>query len=295
MRSEVEAAHANMEVFRSDWEEAVTVLTEAVDNIVTVHDFLAVSESHILEDLRASCIALRERDVERLTELSQSVEARTVRISEVVQAEMERYEPGLYTETVMEAVTRLRTSHVPAFVDEVNLAIEALLHPAETAEKKELIESSRQVCDGVRHVRRAVLMRLVEDHDEDKQSVSSSSSGDNSDNDFSAETMRQLPEAERTKILEKVEEIKSEQSKFEQEVGKWEDSDNQLIVLAKLMLRILLEMTDFTQGVEGPVTTSSDMIRAAQRISSVGTQLDKLARRVAEHCVQSRREFPRYS
>ena len=295
MRSEVEAAHTNMEVFRSDWEEAVTVLTEAVDNIVTVHDFLAVSESHILEDLRASCIALRERDVERLTELSQSVEARTVRISEVVQAEMERYEPGLYTETVMEAVTRLHTSHVPAFVDEVNLAIEALLHPAETAEKKELIESSRQVCDGVRHVRRAVLMRLVEDHDEDKQSVSSSSSGDNSDNDFSAETMRQLPEAERTKILEKVEEIKSEQSKFEQEVGKWEDSDNQLIVLAKLMLRILLEMTDFTQGVEGPVTTSSDMIRAAQRISSVGTQLDKLARRVAEHCVQSRREFPRYS
>ena len=295
MRSEVEAAHTNMEVFRSDWEEAVTVLTEAVDNIVTVHDFLAVSESHILEDLRASCIALRERDVERLTELSQSVEARTVRISEVVQAEMERYEPGLYTETVMEAVTRLHTSHVPAFVDEVNLAIEALLHPAETAEKKELIESSRQVCDGVRHVRRAVLMRLVEDHDEDKQSVSSSSSGDNSDNDFSAETMRQLPEAERTKILEKVEEIKSEQSKFEQEVGKWEDSDNQLIVLAKLMLRILLEMTDFTQGVEGPVTTSSDMIRAAQRISSVGTQLDKLARTVAEHCVQSRREFPRYS
>ena len=295
MRSEVEVAHTNMEVFRSDWEEAVTVLTEAVDNIVTVHDFLAVSESHILEDLRASCIALRERDVERLTELSQSVEARTVRISEVVQAEMERYEPGLYTETVMEAVTRLRTSHVPGFVDEVNLAIEALLHPAEMAEKKELIESSRQVCDGVRHVRRSVLMRLVEDHDEDKQSVSSSSSGENSDNDFSAETMRQLPEAERTKILEKVEEIKSEQSKFELEVGKWEDSDNQLIVLAKLMLRILLEMTDFTQGVEGPVTTSSDMIRAAQRISSVGTQLDKLARTVAEHCVQSRREFPRYS
>ena len=149
VRSEVEAAHTNMEVFRSDWEEAVTVLTEAVDNIVTVHDFLAVSESHILEDLRASCIALRERDVERLTELSQSVEARTVRISEVVQAEMERYEPGLYTETVMEAVTRLHTSHVPAFVDEVNLAIEALLHPAEMAEKKELIESSRQVCDSV--------------------------------------------------------------------------------------------------------------------------------------------------
>ena len=38
----------------------------------------------------------------------------------------------------------------------------------------------------------------------------------------------------------------------------------------------------------GPLTTSLEMIRAAQMISQAGSQLDKLARAVAEQCGEER-------
>ena len=39
-------AGERVEAVRGSWHEAVRVLTEAVDNIVTIDDFLTVSESH---------------------------------------------------------------------------------------------------------------------------------------------------------------------------------------------------------------------------------------------------------
>ena len=116
LRADSQAAHTNMARFREDWEEAVRVLTETVDNVVTIQDFLAVSEKHILEDMRAACLAVRERDGRSLAATATSVEARTLRISEVIQAEMEKFEAGLYTEAVLQAVRQLQSRHVPQFV-----------------------------------------------------------------------------------------------------------------------------------------------------------------------------------
>ena len=39
---------------------------------------------------------------------------------------------------------------------------------------------------------------------------------------------------------------------------------------------------------EGPITSSLDMITAAQRISEAGTKLDRVAREVMEECEQWR-------
>ena len=36
-------AQENMDVFKEAWEKEVRLLTEAVDDITTIHDFLAVS------------------------------------------------------------------------------------------------------------------------------------------------------------------------------------------------------------------------------------------------------------
>ena len=73
-----------MDVFGSAWEDQVRILTDAVDDIVTLDDFLAVSENHIL-----------------------------------VTAEMDNYEPGYYTEKVMEAVKVLRNKFIPMFNSQV--------------------------------------------------------------------------------------------------------------------------------------------------------------------------------
>ena len=58
-RNDSAVAQENMEAFRRKWENEVQNLTDSVDEIVTIHDFLAVSEAHILEDVTQCVGALQ--------------------------------------------------------------------------------------------------------------------------------------------------------------------------------------------------------------------------------------------
>ena len=49
------------------------------------------------------------------------------------------------------------------------------------------------------------------------------------------------------RLLIQVEEFKVERRKFDYEVAKWDDSANDIVVLAKQMCMIMMEMTDFTR------------------------------------------------
>lgn len=59
--------------------------------------------------------------------------------------------------------------------------------------------------------------------------------------------MRKLPEEEKEKIQEQVELFRIEKAKLDQEVDKWDDSGNDIIILARQMCMIMMEMTDFTR------------------------------------------------
>ena len=107
--------------------------------------------------------------------------------------------------------------------------------------------------------------------------------------------MKKLPEEDRAKIEQQVEVFRIEKRAFDNEVSnivivivlyiinlynkvsKWDDKGNDIIVLAKHMCMIMMEMTDFTRG-RGPLKTTMDVINAAKRISENGTKLDKLTR-----------------
>ena len=56
-----------------------------------------------------------------------------------------------------------------------------------------------------------------------------------------------LSQEEKAKIAEQVEIFHQEKSKLDAEVAKWDDSGNDIIVLAKQMCMIMMEMTDFTR------------------------------------------------
>lgn len=56
-----------------------------------------------------------------------------------------------------------------------------------------------------------------------------------------------MPEEDKQKILQQVEFFRSEKLKFDREVAKWDDTGNDIIVLAKHMCMIMMEMTDFTR------------------------------------------------
>lgn len=97
---------------------------------------------------------------------------------------------------------------------------------------------------------------------------------------------RMVSEEEKAKIAAQVETFRTEKYRFDREVAKWDDKGNDIIVIAKQMCMIMMEMTDFTRG-KGPLKTTMDVINAAKKISEHGTRLDKLARSIADQCPES--------
>ncbi|XP_015437961.1 PREDICTED: catenin alpha isoform X1 [Dufourea novaeangliae] len=306
-RNRSKVALDNMEVFRQAWENQVRVLTEAVDDITTIDDFLAVSENHILEDVNKCVLALQEGDADTLDRTAGAIRGRSARVCNVVQAEMDNYEPCIYTKRVLEAVKVLREQVMPKFAQRVEVAVDALgSNPAKDVDENDFIDASRLVYDGVREIRRAVLMnRADEDLDPEDveldehytletRSKSSAQTGEHGVDEYpeisgittAREAMRKMPEEDKQKILQQVEFFKSEKLKFDKEVAKWDDAGNDIIVLAKHMCMIMMEMTDFTRG-RGPLKTTMDVINAAKKISEAGTKLDKLTRQIADQCPES--------
>ncbi|XP_075222300.1 catenin alpha [Lycorma delicatula] len=306
-RPRSKVAQENMDVFRDAWENQVRVLTEAVDDITTIDDFLAVSENHIVEDVNKCILALQDGDGDTLDRTAGAIRGRSARVANVVTAEMDNYEPGIYTERVLEAIKVLRDQVMPNFAQRVEVAVDALSsNPPKDVDENEFIDASRLVYDGVREIRRAVLMNRTDDEldpedvelDEhytvETRSRSSAHTAEHGVDEYpdisgittAREAMRKMTEEDKQKIAQQVEFFRSEKLKFDREVAKWDDTGNDIIVLAKHMCVIMMEMTDFTRG-KGPLKTTMDVINAAKKISEAGTKLDKLTRQIADQCPES--------
>lgn len=61
-----------------------------------------------MEDVNKCVIALQEKDVDGLDRTAGAIRGRAARVVHVVTSEMDNYEPGVYTEKVLEA-TKLLT------------------------------------------------------------------------------------------------------------------------------------------------------------------------------------------
>ncbi|KAK3558624.1 hypothetical protein QTP86_022055 [Hemibagrus guttatus] len=290
-------AQDNMDLFKEQWEKQVRVLTDAVDDITSIDDFLSVSENHILEDVNKCVIALQERDVDGLDRTAGAIRGRAARVVHVVTSEMDNYEPGVYTEKVLEATKLLTDTVMPRFTEQVEAAVEALSANSQPVDENEFIDASRLVYDGVRDIRKAVLMiRTPEELDdsdfetEDFDSRSRTSVQTEDDQLIAGQSARaimaQLPQEQKAKIAEQVASFQEEKSKLDAEVSKWDDSGNDIIVLAKQMCMIMMEMTDFTRG-KGPLKNTSDVISAAKKIAEAGSRMDKLGRTIADQCPDS--------
>eukprot|EP00096_Caligus_rogercresseyi_P008840 TRINITY_DN2865_c0_g1_i1.p1 TRINITY_DN2865_c0_g1~~TRINITY_DN2865_c0_g1_i1.p1 ORF type:complete len:833 (-),score=227.33 TRINITY_DN2865_c0_g1_i1:839-3337(-) len=283
-RPKSKVAQENLQAFKEAWEEHVRILTDAVDDITTVDDFLAVSENHILEDVNNCVAALQSGDVGGLDRMATSIQGRSSRICNVVSAEMDNYEPGIYTERVNEAIRILRGEVMPNFAHKVEAAVDSLASPThEKVDENEFIDASRLVYDGVREIRKAVLLNRSTEDDIDSDTeweilderASTQTRPDSTTTEIdeypeitgitnAREAMKKLPEEDRAKIAQQVETFKLEKSKFDQEVSKWDDKGNDIIVLAKHMCMIMMEMTDFTRG-RGPLQTTMAVINAAKK------------------------------
>lgn len=109
-RPQSRPAQENMDAFKESWEERVRVLTMAVDSIITLDDFLAVSEAHILEDVKLCIEAVVHKDADNLNLGAGAIRGRSLRVCQVVEADMDLRPADQYTEKVRQAVRMFRDS-----------------------------------------------------------------------------------------------------------------------------------------------------------------------------------------
>ncbi|EHB07401.1 Catenin alpha-2 [Heterocephalus glaber] len=158
-------AQENMDLLKEHWGKQVHVLTDAVDDITSIYDFLAVSENHILESVNKCVIALQEKDVDGLDCTAGAIRGQTAWVIHVATSEMDNYELEVYTGKVLEATKLFSNTVIPHFTKQVEAALEALSsHPAQPMVENEFIDASCLVCNGIWDIRKAVLM--IRTHEE---------------------------------------------------------------------------------------------------------------------------------
>mgnify|MGYP003327059751 CR=1 FL=1 len=298
-RPDSKVAQDNMFVFRDSWIKQVNILTDAVDEITTIGDFLAVSEQHILEDITACVTALQASNADELDQYAGKITGRVKRVCAVVEAEMDNYEPDMNTEHCKELAISLREKIMPIFSERVEHIWELLdsgqIKEVDDILTNEFVEASRMVYDGINDIRRAVIqIRKNDDQDVDDddmddengsqvQSHSTMSVGNKTLNSSMNQQriMRNLPAEDKELINKEIDDFKKEKTAFVKNVECYEDHSYEIIVLAKKMCLIMMQMTDFTRGT-GPLKTTNDVIQAAQIIAQHGRELNDLAQKIAQ-------------
>ncbi|XP_065919372.1 catenin alpha-like [Dysidea avara] len=314
------AAHNNLLMFRDVWQEMASLLTDAVDNATVMHDFLAVSELHIQEDMKGCLEAVRARDHQMLDQQANLVRGRCMRMLHAVQCGMaERTDQcsGDQLECVNQVVVDVRNKALSSFSMTTDKVYNRLMRSHDpTEEDMATVEAAvLNMRDSIYDLRRTVaknvppeeiegdeeLEELLKpprpasplDYDENFSPSTSSlftrtlkpSISNPGTHDGAQERMAQLPAEQLAQLAKESADLSMEQSLLENEMNKWEDSSyqNDAIVIAKEMCLMMMDMSDFTRG-QGPLKSTMDVIWAAQEIARAGNQLDEMTREIALQC-----------
>uniref|UniRef100_A0A8B9KPH8 Catenin alpha-1 n=2 Tax=Astyanax mexicanus TaxID=7994 RepID=A0A8B9KPH8_ASTMX len=230
------------------------------------------SENHILEDVNKCVIALQEKDVDGLDRTAGAIRGRAARVVHVVTSEMDNYEPGVYTEKVLEATKLLTETVMPRFTEQVEAAVEALsANPTLPVDENEFIDASRLVYDGVRDIRKAVLMiRTPEELD---------------DSDFETEN---FDAHSRTSVQTEDDQLIAGQSARLHQRG---CDPVAMFRKVKLFHSADISLPKWKSSPpyrgKGPLKNTSDVISAAKKIAEAGSRMDKLGRTIADQCPDS--------
>lgn len=285
----------NMEIFRTEWSNQVKLLNLAVDDITSINDFLAVSESQILEDINKCIIALNNLNAIEFKYSSDQVKDRTYRVCDMVQSEINNYEQCNFTNKITDSVKILRNKILVNFARSADYASEALeTKPIRDPNENEFIDASRLIYDNVRELRNALLEIPQENptdnlYDLEESEIENIPKHDldlDKEEDDEEILDKNLSQEQQKQISEQLNSFRKEKSNFVREVLKWDDKSNDIVVLSKQMCVLMMDMTNFTRG-KGPFKSIPDIINAAKKISELGARLEKLCRDLADECPES--------
>lgn len=280
----------NMAFFRKEWLNQVSILGLSIDDIISLNDFMALSESQILQDLNRCIVAMNNFQASEFKLASDQVIARTNRVCDLILMEIFNYEPCDFTDKIDQSVRLVRNEILLGFASSVGYTTKALRsEPIGDIYENEFMESSRLLVDSIRDLRNALLQipQYESDNLLDETQIQQEQTN---------EPVQQEPNVEITEeINAKLNSFDQEKTNFDREVLKWDDNSNDIIVLSKQMCVLMIDMTNFTRG-RGPIKSISGIIQAAKKISEIGTKLEKLCRSLHDECPQSesKKELSRY-
>ncbi|KAI0982655.1 hypothetical protein GJ496_000641 [Pomphorhynchus laevis] len=293
---------------RALWIESNQLLFDAVDESCRIEYLLSSCDHQILDSITECLNCIQWKSQQKLGE---KIALKAGRLLSIVNSEMNRYETGEYTQLVYQAIHILTDEGLHALC--AALKSDSFSMERVRDKRDELVHATNIIYDGVREIRCAVLMNsaleLPSDseegypinHDEDQESsriaspfldrqyessVSNNEIKPGQNECIPREVMRKLPQEEMEQIEKQVKVLKKQKRTFDREVLKWDEKGNDIVMLARKMCVIMMEMSDFTRG-EGPLRGTMDVINAAKKISDYGARLDKIARNIALECVES--------
>lgn len=286
----------NMMAYRDTWLNEVEILLLAIDDILSINEFLAVSENLILEDINQAVETLQNQDTNKFKYLCEQINGRVIRVSEIVKCEMDNYELCQFTQNITNICSVLRNKLIPNFSRSVDYAHEALkCQPIKDPNENDFIDASRLIYDGVRDIRNALLLIPNDSTDENEDEEDNLEVRDDQvrppepqpiESEIPLIKAENITEEQREQLSQQLDSFAKEKNNFEREVLKWDDKSNDIVVLAKQICVVMMNMTDFMQG-RGPFKTTTDIINAAKQISGLGTNLEKLVKELADECPES--------
>jgi len=298
-------AKENMYLLRDMWLQQVKILTEAVDDITNIDDYLKACEKRIKADTNRAVDAMQQKNVTEVHRAAITIRMRVKRADDVIMADIEDNKPPApYVVKVKKCLTQFKANDLSHFLNHINYVVKSA--DGSPVDDKAFRESTRQVYKGFRNLRRTVRRRnpnaSVSDSETDEeeeiievaeQVAEVVAFNEKPDVDYYLPTaktastlMKTLTSEQKKNLNTLVEGLTVDKERLLSEVSKWEEQGNEIIVLAKKMCMIMMDLSDFTRGT-GPLRSGMDVINAVERIAKYGNQMTKLVNQVSIECPQS--------
>ncbi|CAI8041298.1 Catenin alpha [Geodia barretti] len=315
----------NMVLFREAWAENVQLLLSSLEALAPLTQFMSVVEVLIREDSGRFMKAVEGGDGREARRAVQTVKGRGQQLLRVVKEDLAG-NPRAYSQEQLPGVKASAQTLADKSLQWFgNLGLKAAdtvasTHNPHTVNQTALEEAAQKMNEDVWRLRRAVLQArgeyegdsgtptpsAISPYTLSQESVISlggnmSPGGDKfertptysgvfqeevEEGGASQTVLEALSPGQREQLARETDTLSQEHSRFEDEVSRWSNSGHDIIIIAKEMCNMMMDMSNFTKG-EGQLKTSMDVIITAKDIARAGEYLYKVTRPVAEKCPSS--------
>ena len=298
---------------RQLWEQELTLLLDTLDSVTSLSDFLFVVELHLQQHLTDCIAAVEKCDVTHVVVCKTGVETVSTRLLCIVEGFLTHGDVVIGLEkqqSVNSMVSELR-AELYRFNEEMNV-IELSLSTGKSQYRNigMFMKITDKIYEVVVSIKDTLLLVISEELSEceyipDNSNLLHSPTRESREDELRKSSYRRtsrsrtpphtgvdtevqvilsnLSPPEKNRLASARQEFHLQQIKLETAVSKWDETENDVIFLAKEMCVMMMDMSDFTKG-EGPIHKPQELIETASKLANSSHQLDSLITGIMVNC-----------